>query len=306
MSEETYSRLASARETKAVLDRFGLATKHRLGQNFLVNDQVIARICQLADLAGDEVVLEVGPGIGTLTVALLARAGSVVSIEADRSLPPVLAETCAQDSDRLTLLSGDALKLIPGGVEDLPGDLARPAKFVSNLPYQVAATLILKVLEDLPSVERLVVMVQAEVADRICASPGSKTYGAYTAKLALYGRVTGRFEVGPGNFMPPPHVDSAVVRIDRLPALDPQTGVPLDVDQLAQVARVVDAAFAQRRKTIRNSMAANGFAKDVLDAAFLATGIGPATRAERLSVGDFVRLAPALAAGGGLDAEGGR
>ena len=222
-----YSYLANARETRATLERFGLATKHRLGQNF--------------------------------------------------ELEPVLGETCVP-SGRFELVMGDALKVIPDGLT------CEPTAFVSNLPYQVAATLILGVFQQVPSVRRAVVMVQAEVADRIAAKPGSKTYGAYTAKLGLYGKVTGRFEVGPGNFMPPPHVDSAVVRIDR----DPVEGAP---DTTAQV---IDAAFAQRRKTIRNSMAASGFAKDALDAAFGLAGIQPTCRAETLSVGDFVALARAL------------
>ena len=156
-----------------------------------------------------------------------------------------------------------------------------PTKLISNLPYQVAATVILDALEHMPSIRRLVVMVQAEVADRIAAKPGSKAYGAYTAKLALYGRVTGRFEVGPGNFMPPPHVNSAVVRIDR------RDDVPNDATEVAQV---IDAAFAQRRKTIRNSMSARGYEKDVLDAAFAAAGIDPRTRAESLAPEEFVRL----------------
>lgn len=272
-----YSYLANARETRATLERFGLATKHRLGQNFLVNDDVIGKIIRLADLSSEDVVLEVGPGIGTLSVALLDAAGKVLAVEADRELEPVLGETCVP-SGRFELVMGDALKVIPNGLT------CEPTAFVSNLPYQVAATLILGVFQQVPSVRRAVVMVQAEVADRIAAQPGSKTYGAYTAKLGLYGKVTGRFEVGPGNFMPPPHVDSAVVRIDR----DPVEGAP---DTTAQV---IDAAFAQRRKTIRNSMAASGFAKDALDAAFGLAGIRPTCRAETLSVGDFVALARAL------------
>ena len=170
----------------------------------------------------------------------------------------------------------------------------QPNKFVANLPYQVAATLILKFFQDFGSLERACVMVQAEVADRICARPGNKTYGAYTAKLALLARPTGRFEVGPGNFMPPPHVDSAVVRLDRTPMADPVSGEPLSAERAARVAEVIDAAFAQRRKTIRNSMGANGFEKDALDAAFAICDIAPTARAETLSPEDFVRLEGAL------------
>ncbi len=277
------STLATPSATRAVLERFGLSTKHRLGQNFLVNDAVIGRILALAEIAPDERVLEVGPGIGTLSVALLAAGACLTAVEADHALEPVLAETCAHE--RFSLVLGDALKVLPDG---LPAGCV-PVKLVANLPYQVAATLILKVFEEMHSIARAVVMVQAEVADRICAVPGTKAYGAYTAKLALFGQVTDRFEVGPANFMPPPHVDSAVVRIDRSPL------AALDLARAA--APVIDAAFAQRRKTIRNSMAASGFEKGALDAAFAACGIAPGARAETLAPAQFIALAAALGEG---------
>ena len=278
-----YSYLANARETRAVLERHGFSFKHKLGQNFLINDDVIGRILGLAELDDSDVVYEIGPGIGTLTVAMLPRVRTVVAVEADKTLPPVLADTCARDGEKLALVQGDALRVTAEELAAVAGE--SPTKLVSNLPYQVAATVILGTLQRVPSVRRLVVMVQAEVADRIAAVPGTKEYGAYTAKLALWGSVTGRFEVGPGNFMPPPHVDSAVVRIDRIesPATDPEG-----------VAQVIDAAFAQRRKTIRNSMAAKGYNKDALDRAFVAAGIEPRARAETLSAADFVRLHGAL------------
>jgi 16S rRNA (adenine1518-N6/adenine1519-N6)-dimethyltransferase len=292
MDGNSVSYLANPAATREVLARHGFFTKHRLGQNFLVNDAVIARIVELAELAPSDVVLEVGPGIGTLTVALLPRVARVIAVEADQALEPVLAETCARDAERLELVWGDALRVVPDGLPT--GDAAQaPTKLVSNLPYQVAATLILQLFQQMPSIQCVVVMVQAEVADRIAAHPGTKAYGAYTAKLALYGRVTGRFEVGPGNFMPPPHVNSAVVRIDRAPMLNVD-GLPLDALALSRSCEVIDAAFAQRRKTIRNSMAARGFAKDALDVAFARAGIDPLCRAETLATADFVRLAREL------------
>ena len=291
--------LANPRSTREVLDAFGLFAKHRLGQNFLVSDGVITKILRLAELGPDDVVFEVGPGIGTLTVALLRQAGAVVSVEADRALEPVLAQTCERDSERFSLVMGDALRVDAEGLSSVVAALGlagidpEPRLLVSNLPYQVAATVILRTLEHMPRVRREVVMVQAEVADRIAATPGGRDYGAYTAKLGLYAQVTGRFEVGPGNFMPPPHVQSAVVRIDRRPCLGPD-GTPLSPEHVAACAAVIDAAFTQRRKTIRNSMGASGFDRERLDAAFSATGIAPTTRAERLATADFVRLAEAL------------
>ena len=298
--------LANQRATKETLERFGLATKYRLGQNFLVQDHVIEKIVQLAEVQPTDVIVEVGPGLGTLTVALLDRARAVCSLEADSELEQVLAVTCKEPHpDSFALVMGDALAITPQKLADAYSALPAvaqsaipvapmPTKFVSNLPYQVAATLILKFFQELPSLERAVVMVQAEVADRISAKPSTKAYGAYTAKLSLFAQVTGRFEVGPGNFMPPPRVNSAVVRLDRTQARNPVTSKLLSEEELLHTMRVIDAAFAQRRKTIRNSMSASGFDKDKLDQAFLATGIAPTARAEVLTSQDFICLAAAL------------
>jgi dimethyladenosine transferase len=298
--------LANQRATKETLERFGLATKYRLGQNFLVQDHVIEKIVHLAEVQPTDVVVEVGPGLGTLTVALLDRARAVCSLEADSELEQVLAVTCKEPHpDSFALVMGDALAItpqklaeaystLPTVAHDAATSAPMPTKFVSNLPYQVAATLILKFFQELPSLERAVVMVQAEVADRIAAKPSIKAYGAYTAKLSLFAQVTGRFEVGPGNFMPPPRVNSAVVRLDRTQARNLLTSKLLSEEELLHTMRVIDAAFAQRRKTIRNSMSASGFDKDKLDQAFLATGIAPTARAEVLTSQDFICLAAAL------------
>ena len=164
---------------------------------------------------------------------------------------------------------------------------------VANLPYNVAATIILQFFQTMPALRTAVVMVQKEVADRIAAHPGTKAFGGYTSKLGLYAQVTGRFEVPPRCFMPAPHVDSAVVRLDRV------EGSTASEEERERVARVIDAAFAQRRKTIRNSMSSSGFDKAALDAAFEACGIAPTARAETLGVEDFVRLTAALCKGQG-------
>ena len=302
------SPLANPTATREMLERFGLATKHRLGQNFLVDDHVIARILDLARLDEGSHVVEVVPGIGTLTLGMLPHAGSVVSIEADHTLEPVLADL-AHEFPSFAYVMGDAFEVswesvCAAGVGE--GDAkarVEPNILVANLPYNVAATIILKYLAEHPSLAAAVVMVQAEVADRICAAPGSKAYGAYTAKLNLYGRVTGRFEVPPTCFMPAPHVNSAVVRIERASVADPETGVALGPERLAATAAVTDAAFAQRRKTIRNSMAARGFEKAALDEAFVAAGVSSTARAETLACEDFVRLASALAAAEAIPAD---
>ena len=281
----TTSPLANPTATREMLEAFGLATKHRLGQNFLIDNHVIERIMALAELTGSERVLEVGPGIGTLTLALVQEAARVMSIEMDTELEPVLSAH-AMDHSNFRFIMGDALAVPPAAIaEALDGE--------PELRDNVAATIILQFFQTMPSLRRAVVMVQKEVADRIAAVPGTKAYGAYTVKLSLYGEVTGRFEVPPRCFMPAPHVDSAVVRIDRVDASDAEDEGAASADAAA-VARVVDAAFAQRRKTIRNSMSSNGFDKDALDAAFEACGIAPTARAEALTTEDFIALAASL------------
>ncbi len=288
----TTSPLANLSATRDLLDEFGLATKHRFGQNFLIDNHVIEHICALAELSGSERVLEVGPGVGTLTLALVQEAARVVSIEMDAALEPVL-DAHAADYPNFRYIMGDALRVDPEQIAQVAG--GAPTHFVANLPYNVAATIILDFFEKMPALERAVVMVQKEVADRIAAQPGSKDYGAYTVKLSLFAQVTGRFEVPPRCFMPAPHVDSAVVRLDRIKQpLCRENGTGIPDTFVPAVCRVVDAAFAQRRKTIRNSMSSNGFAKDALDEAFAAVGIAPTARAETLTKEQFIALTRGL------------
>ena len=235
------SYLASVAETRAVLEAHGLMTKKALGQHFLINDGIVQHICDLAELGPEDKVLEVGPGIGTLTVALLQRAGQVASIEMDTDLPAVLAETCAEWADRFTLIQGDALAVSPDQVP------FAPTKLAANLPYAVAATIVLDFFERYESLQSQTVMVQAEVADRMCAKIGTKNYGAYTVKLGLLAEYHGRFAVSEGNFFPPPRVKSAVIRMTRN-----------DTQQLGcdekLFKQVVKTTFNQRRKTLRNSI----------------------------------------------------
>jgi 16S rRNA (adenine1518-N6/adenine1519-N6)-dimethyltransferase len=295
------SRLANRGATRALLDEFGLSAKYALGQNFLVSDEVVRRIVELAALDPSDVVLEVGPGIGTLTGALLPRVAAVVAVEADDDMRGPLSVSTADYSERFALVMGDALRVEPAQLSAaLAGLVARglalpagrdlPNRWVANLPYAVAATLILKYFAEWPFVRDAVVMVQSEVADRIAAEPGTKAYGAYTVKLRLRARVTGRFQVPPASFFPAPHVESAVVRLERVPDAE-----RLDPELEGRCAQVVEAAFAQRRKTIRNSMAASGlWPKERLDAAYAACGVAPTCRAETLDVAAFVELARAL------------
>jgi 16S rRNA (adenine1518-N6/adenine1519-N6)-dimethyltransferase len=278
---ERLSSLASVAATREVLQAHGLATKKALGQHFLINDGVIRHICTLADVCADDTVLEIGPGIGTLTVALLQLADRVVAVERDSDLPPVLAQTCAPWAERFTLLNRDALQIMP---DDLP---VRPNKIVSNLPYAVAATLVLDAFQRFDSVQSATVMVQAEVADRMAAHPGTKNYGGFTVKLALYARPAGRFTVSPGNFFPPPRVNSAVLRLERI------THDDMSDATRAATLRMADAAFANRRKTISNScrmFLGQDVSAEQLDTVFVEAGIDSRRRGETLSIEEFKEL----------------
>lgn len=305
------SPLANPAVTRDVLEEHGLSTKHSLGQNFLINDAILQKIVELAELCAQDDVLEVGPGIGTLTIALLKRAGRVVSVERDRDLPAVLEDTLGPWASRFALISKDALDLTEDDVRaalatcgDAPRDggqqasvRAFPNKFVANLPYAVAATLVLDFFERFEWLESATVMVQKEVADRMCAEAGTKNCGAYTVKLRLHAEPAGRFLVSPNNFFPPPHVDSSVIRLNRRPVLDAQ-GNELSSELLRASCDMADAAFASRRKTIANSFKMYfasrgnegksfiGRIPDLLDAA----GIDAKRRGETLSLDEFIAL----------------
>lgn len=270
---------ASVAATRDVLERHGFSLKKSLGQNFLVNDAVVGKILRLAQVGLRDVVLEVGPGIGTLTHALLANAAAVVAIERDPSLPAVLADTLAGFWDRFALVEKDALAAGPDDVRQAAGAIGAgmPDKLVANLPYAVAATVVLDYFQAFPGLSSMTVMVQREVAERMTASPGGKNYGAYTVKLAMHAASAGSFSVGPGNFMPPPHVESTVLRLDRRDA-----GAPPEVVRGACV--MAEAAFFARRKTLANSckqyFASRGLDAGALPAIFEAAGADPRARGE--------------------------
>ena len=292
MASERLSPYATPSATREVLERHGLTAKYTLGQNFLVNDDIVKKIVELADARPEDHVLEVGPGIGTLSAALLQRAGHLTAVETDGDLPAVLADTLAPWAGSFKLLAMDALDVEPG---DLAGD--EPNKLVSNLPYSVAATVVLDYLQRFAFLDSATVMVQREVADRMMAKPGTKEYGAYTVKLSLFARASGRFPVSARDFFPPPRVESAVIRLDRTSTFDDE-GNRLSPQDLKAVCKMVDAAFATRRKTLSNSCKAYFAASPAIQSAlpniFNSAGIDSRRRGEVLTKPEFVRLGLAL------------
>jgi 16S rRNA (adenine1518-N6/adenine1519-N6)-dimethyltransferase len=276
--------LLGASDIRRLATSLDLRPTKSLGQNFLIDANTARRIVRAARLVEGSRVLEVGPGLGSLTLALLDAGHPVTAVEIDERLAgalPGTAEVFLPDrADALQVVTADALQIVPAALG--PGE--PPTALVANLPYNVAVPVLLNVVERFPSIERGLVMVQAEVAARLVAPAGSKVYGAPSVKLAWYAASRSAGAVGRTVFWPAPHVDSSLVAFERR---TPPAG-----DRKA-VFRVVDAAFAQRRKTIRAALA--GVAdRPALEAALAASAIDPATRGEALTVTDFARLAAAL------------
>jgi 16S rRNA (adenine1518-N6/adenine1519-N6)-dimethyltransferase len=250
-----------------------------LGQNFLHDANTIRRIVRTAELRDDDVVLEVGPGLGSLTLGLLPVAAGVVAVEIDPRLagrlPRTVADRAPELADRLTVVEADALR-----VQELPGP--PPTALVANLPYNVAVPVLLHLLELLPSLRRALILVQAEVAERLAAAPGSAAYGIPSVKAAWYGEVRRAGSIGRRVFWPEPNVDSGLVALVRRP--------PPPGDRLATFA-VIDAAFATRRKGLRAALARWAGSPAAAEQRLRAAGIDPTTRGEQLSVTDFARLA---------------
>ena len=262
----------------------------RLGQNFVVDPNTVRRVVRTADLTDADVVLEVGSGLGSLTLGLLAVARSVVAVEVDpmlaAALPSTVAARAPAAAARLTVVTADAVT-----VTDLPGPA--PTALVANLPYNVAVPVVLHLLETIPTIRRGLVMVQAEVADRITAPPGSRTYGVPSVKVAWWARATRAGNVPRPVFWPVPNVDSALVRLERH---DP----PVTTAPRAEVFRLVDAAFAQRRKSLRAALAGWAGSPAAAERALVAAGIDPRQRGEALDVAAFARLAEAGPGSSGL------
>ncbi len=276
--------LLGASEVRSVAERWGIRPTKQWGQNFVVDANTVRRIVRLADVHAGDVVLEVGPGVGSLTLGLLAAGAHVIAVEIDPVLAEALPDTVRRlqpdGALRLDVIAGDALR-----IRDLPHT---PDALVANLPYNVAVPVVLHLLEAFPTLRTGLVMVQAEVADRLVAPPGSRTYGVPSVKLAWFARAERSGAVPASVFWPVPRVESGLVAFTRH---DP----PACTASRAEVFAVVDAAFAQRRKTLRAALA--GWAGSAAEAEriLLAAGVDPSARGESLDVGAFARIASARA-----------
>lgn len=286
-----YKDIATPIRTKEILDKYGFSFKKSLGQNFLIDPNVLRNIVSHADLTKDSGAIEVGPGIGALTEHLARAAGKVVSFEIDQRLLPVLEDTLSP-YDNVKIVHSDILKAdVPAVLaEEMPG--IRDIMVVANLPYYVTTPILMKLLNDRLPIRGFVVMMQKEVADRISAKPGTKAYGSLSIAIQYYCTAEVAMIVPKTVFMPQPNVDSAVLRLIKH---DTPPVTVIDEDFLFEVTRT---SFAQRRKTILNNLQ-NGLQhgkqkKELIIAALQTSGIEPTRRGETLSIGEFGKLADAL------------
>nr|WP_255633356.1 16S rRNA (adenine(1518)-N(6)/adenine(1519)-N(6))-dimethyltransferase RsmA [Demequina sp. TTPB684] len=270
-------------EIRTLAASLGATPTKKWGQNFVVDAGTVRRIVRIAGVSHDDHVVEVGPGLGSLTLALLETGARVTAIEIDprlaEALPATVIAHAPAEADRLSVIQADAMT-----VTELP---EQPTMLVANLPYNVSVPVILRFLEIFPSLQTVLVMVQSEVADRLAAPPGSRTYGIPSAKAAWYCKVRRAGDVGRAVFWPVPRVDSALVLMER-------RDVPLTTAPRREVFAVIDAAFGQRRKALRGALATIAGSPTAAEAALRQAGIEPLTRGEQLDVAAFARIAEAL------------
>ncbi len=279
-AETSEPTLLGATEIRALAASLNITPTKKLGQNFVIDPNTVRRIVTQSHVGANDVVVEIGPGLGSLTLALLPNVSKVVAVEIDsvlaEALPATIALHAPKLKDNLTVINTDAMKIV-----SLPHD---PTHLVANLPYNVSVPVVLHFLETFPSIREILVMVQSEVADRMAAGPGSKIYGVPSVKLAWYGDVDKAGSVGRNVFWPAPNVDSGLIRLVRKERnLDPELRETL--------FSIVDAAFGQRRKTLRTALGSALGSPQAVEALLRNAGIDPGLRGEQLSLADFVAIA---------------
>jgi len=286
MSENAAAGLLGAGQIRDLAGRLGVRPTKKWGQNFVIDANTVRRIVRLADLGPQDVVVEIGPGLGSLTLGLLPQVGRVVAVEVDRNLATALPDTVAAlapaYSDILTVVLADALNL-----HALPDP--QPTALVANLPYNISVPVVLSFLEAFPTLRRALVMVQLEVAERLAAPPGNKTYGIPSLKAAWYAEVRLTGTVSRTVFWPAPNVDSGLVTLTRREP--PRTSA-----SRKEVFTCIDAAFAQRRKTLRAALAGWAGSASNAETILRAAGVDPRTRGEQLDIHSFAAIAAARSA----------
>ncbi len=278
--------LIEAKNTIAFLKTHGIDAKKRYGQNFLIDKYVLERIMEGAGITKEDIVLEIGPGIGTLTQALCERAGHVIAVEIDKDMIPLLEENLSE-YDNYELINEDILKV------DLASLLAdnKKAKVVANLPYYITTPIIMQLLENKLPIDSITVMVQKEVADRMQAPPGGKDYGALTLAVKYYSQAEIIANVPPNCFIPRPGVDSAVIKLNCYDKL------PVQAENEEKLFEIIKAAFAQRRKTLANALKNYpklNLSRERVEEALTEMGLNADIRGERLSLGEFAKLTDIL------------
>lgn len=280
-SDSADARLLTPADVRRLAAQLGIRPTKTLGQNFVIDPGTVRRIVRAAQVSPDDVVVEVGPGLGSLTLALLPHVRHVTAVEIDprlaEALPGTVADHAPAYAHRLRVVTADALR-----ITELPDP--QPTALVANLPYNVEVPVVLHLLNLLPSLEHGLVMVQAEVAERLAARPGDRAYGAPSAKIAWYADVRRAGAIGRTVFWPVPNVDSGLVALRRRPA--PPTKASRE-----DVFAVVDAAFAQRRKTLRAALSSWAGSAAAAEAALRSAGVDPRSRGETLGIADFARIA---------------
>lgn len=283
MADQDVSGYLGAAQIREIAAGLGVRPTKQWGQNFVVDANTVKRIVRVAGVESRDSVVEVGPGLGSLTLALLPQAGHVTAVEVDpvlaQALPQTVQRLAPAYADRLTLLQADAMR-----VQELPDP--QPTALVANLPYNVSVPVVLSFLESFPTLERVLVMVQLEVAERLAAGPGSKAYGVPSVKAAWYAAVRLAGTVPRSVFWPVPNVDSGLVSMERRAA-------PRTTASRAATFACVDAAFAQRRKTLRAALAGWAGSPARAEECLRAAGVDPRTRGEQLGVEAFAAIAEA-------------
>ena len=281
--------LGIPQNTIAVLQKYHFNFQKKFGQNFLIDTTVLDRIISSAEITKEDCVLEIGPGIGTMTQYLAERAGSVVAVEIDKALLPILEETL-QDYDNVTVINDDILKVdINRLVEEKNG--GRPIKVVANLPYYITTPIIMGLFESRVPLKSITIMVQKEVADRMQVGPGTKDYGALSLAVQYYAKPEIVANVPPNCFIPRPNVGSAVIRLTRFEE------TPVQVKDEKLLFRLIRASFNQRRKTLQNGLVNSqelDFTKEQVAAAIATLGVSPSVRGEALTLEQFAQLSDAL------------